>query len=153
VEDVVCSSFMLVEVRVYSLIEKGRDVCFNKLAHTTLLLFQDGVMKTHDEETKKFFKHSGVRCVLAARYGDSKLSWFRQQVVGTLYSHHQKLMIVDSPGPRNMRKLTSFIGGLDLCDGRWDTPLHHLFNSLQNEHKDDFYNKSFPVSFYCFSIT
>jgi phospholipase D1/2 len=48
-------------------IEKGRDVCFNKLAHTTLLLFQDGIMKTHDEETKKFFKHSGVRCVLAAR--------------------------------------------------------------------------------------
>jgi hypothetical protein len=80
VEDVVCISFMLVGVRVYSLIEKGRDVCFNKLAHSTLLLFQDGVMKTHDEETKKFFKHSGVRCVLAARYGDSKLSWFRQQV-------------------------------------------------------------------------
>lgn len=37
-------------------------------------------MNTHDEETKKFFKHSGVRCVLAPRYGASKMSWFRQQV-------------------------------------------------------------------------
>ncbi|KAH9566019.1 hypothetical protein CY35_04G109300 [Sphagnum magellanicum] len=128
----------------------GEGVCVllliwnDKTSHDNTFFKTDGVMKTHDEETRKFFKHSGVRCVLAARYGDSKLSWFRQQVVGTLYSHHQKLMIVDSQGPRNMRKLTSFIGGLDLCDGRWDTPLHHVFNSLQNEHKDDFYNKSFP---------
>lgn len=37
-------------------------------------------MGTHDEDTKKYFRHSAVRCVLAPRYGDSKLSWFRQQV-------------------------------------------------------------------------
>ncbi len=34
----VCSSFMLVGVRVYSLIEKGRDVCFKKLAHNPVAL-------------------------------------------------------------------------------------------------------------------
>lgn len=69
------------------------------------------------------------------------------QVVGTLYSHHQKVVIVDTEGPSNMRKLTSFIGGLDLTGGRWDTPSHLLFSSLQNEHKGDFRNKSFTVSF------
>jgi phospholipase D1/2 len=50
---------------------------------------------------------------------------------------------VDTDGPSNMRKLTSFIGGLDLTGGRWDTPSHLLFSSLQNEHKGDFRNKSF----------
>lgn len=37
-------------------------------------------MNTHDEETKKYFKGTGVRCVLAARYGASKMSWFKQKV-------------------------------------------------------------------------
>lgn len=36
-------------------------------------------MATHDEETKKFFKHSSVNCVLAPRYGSSKLSIIKQQ--------------------------------------------------------------------------
>jgi phospholipase D1/2 len=50
---------------------------------------------------------------------------------------------VDTDGPSDRRKLTSFIGGLDLTGGRWDTPSHLLFSSLQNEHKGDFRNKSF----------
>lgn len=41
---------------------------------------QVGVMQTHDEETKKFFKHSSVICVLSPRYGSSKLSFLKQQV-------------------------------------------------------------------------
>lgn len=69
------------------------------------------------------------------------------QVVGTLYTHHQKITIVDSQGPGNKRKLTSFIGGLDLCDGRWDTPTHSLFSTLQTLHKNDFHNPTFTVSF------
>lgn len=40
---------------------------------------QEGVMQTHDEETKKFFKHTSVHCVLAPRYASSKLSIFKQQ--------------------------------------------------------------------------
>jgi hypothetical protein len=45
-------------------------------------------MNTFDEETKKFFKHSGVRCVLAPRYGASKTTWFRQRVCGKIESSH-----------------------------------------------------------------
>jgi phospholipase D1/2 len=37
-------------------------------------------MNTHDEETKKFFKNTGVRCILAPRYGAEKMSWVRQKV-------------------------------------------------------------------------
>ena len=57
---------------------------------------QEGIMQTRDEETRKFFKHSIVHCVLAPRYASHKLSWFKQRVVGTLYTHHQKLVIVDT---------------------------------------------------------
>lgn len=41
---------------------------------------QDGIMHTHDEATRKFFKHSSVHCVLAPRYASNKLSIFKQQV-------------------------------------------------------------------------
>ena len=42
-------------------------------------LVQAGVMQTHDEETRKFFKHSSVMCVLAPRYASSKMSFLKQQ--------------------------------------------------------------------------
>lgn len=45
-----------------------------------LVIVQAGVMQTHDEETRKFFKHSSVSCVLSPRYGSGKLSLFKQQV-------------------------------------------------------------------------
>lgn len=38
-------------------------------------------MGVHDEETKSYFKNSAVRCILAPRYADTRLSWFRQQVL------------------------------------------------------------------------
>jgi hypothetical protein len=41
---------------------------------------QEGLMHTHDEEARKFFRHSGVHCVLAPRYASNKLSIFKQQV-------------------------------------------------------------------------
>jgi phospholipase D1/2 len=44
-------------------------------------------MGVHDEDTKRYFKNTAVRCVLAPRYGDSKLSWFRQQVNLNFYLH------------------------------------------------------------------
>lgn len=46
---------------------------------------QEGVMQTHDEETKKFFKNTTVHCVLAPRYASNKLSVFKQQVYN--FSH------------------------------------------------------------------
>lgn len=42
-------------------------------------LVQAGVMQTHDEELRKFFKHSSVICVLSPRYASGKLSMVKQQ--------------------------------------------------------------------------
>lgn len=118
----------------------------DKTSHHNVLLKTEGVMQTHDEETKKFFKHSSVQCLLAPRYASSKLSWFKQQVVGTLYTHHQKSVIVDSQAYGNYRKLTAFIGGLDLCDGRYDTPEHRLFKGLETVYEEDYHNPTFVTN-------
>ena len=67
------------------------------------------------------------------------------QVVGTLFTHHQKCVIVDTQATGNNRKITAFIGGLDLCDGRYDTPEHRIFKDLNTVFKDDFHNPTFPV--------
>ncbi|XP_050127247.1 phospholipase D delta-like [Malus sylvestris] len=112
----------------------------DKTSHSKFFINTNGVMQTHDEETRKFFKHSSVSCVLAPRYASSKLSIFKQQVVGTLFTHHQKCVIVDTQASGNNRKITAFIGGLDLCDGRYDTPEHRLFRDLDSVFQDDYHN-------------
>ncbi|KAJ7968041.1 Phospholipase D [Quillaja saponaria] len=115
----------------------------DKTSHDKFLLKTEGLMQTHDEETKKFFRHSSVHCVLSPRYASNKLSIFKQQVVGTLFTHHQKCVILDTQGSGNNRKITSFIGGLDLCDGRYDTPEHRLFKDLDTVFENDFHNPTF----------
>lgn len=44
-----------------------------------VLQLELGLMKTHDEETFKFFKNSSVTCVRASRYASSKLGLFKQK--------------------------------------------------------------------------
>ncbi|XP_051140725.1 phospholipase D delta-like [Andrographis paniculata] len=116
----------------------------DKTSHDKLLLKTAGMMKTHDEETKKFFKHSSVICVLSPRYASSTLGYIKQQVVGTVFTHHQKCVLVDTQARGNNRKITAFIGGIDLCDGRYDTPEHRLFRDLETTFKDDIHQPTFP---------
>ena len=55
------------------------------------------------------------------------------------------LSFKDAPAFDNQsgkRRLKAFVGGLDLQDGRWDTPEHPLFETILNEHLGDFRNKS-----------
>ena len=60
--------------------------------------------------------------------------------VSTCYTHHQKTVVVDAALPDSpLRRLVAFVGGLDLTDGRFDTPEFPLFSSLQTLHKGDFY--------------
>lgn len=35
------------------------------------------------------------------------------------------------------RHIVGFLGGLDLCDGRYDTGEHALFSSLHTYHSED----------------
>ncbi|ESW29853.1 hypothetical protein PHAVU_002G104200 [Phaseolus vulgaris] len=118
----------------------------DKTSHDKVFLKTTGVMQTHDEETRKFFKHSSVMCVLSPRYASSKMSFLKQQVVGTVFTHHQKCVIVDTQAMGNNRKITAFIGGLDLCDGRYDTPEHRLFRNLDTVFSGDFHNPTFPAA-------
>ncbi|TYK12508.1 phospholipase D delta [Cucumis melo var. makuwa] len=116
----------------------------DKTSHDKFFINTEGLMQTHDEETKKFFKHSSVICVLSPRYPSGKLSYVKQKVVGTVFTHHQKCVLVDTQGYGNNRKITAFLGGLDLCDGRYDTPEHRLFHDLDTVFKDDFHNPTIP---------
>ncbi|EEF50442.1 phospholipase d beta, putative [Ricinus communis] len=103
----------------------------------------DGIMATHDEETRRFFKHSSVQVLLCPRIAGKRHSWVKQREVGTIYTHHQKTVIVDADAGNNRRKIVAFVGGLDLCDGRYDAPHHPLFRTLQTVHKDDYHNPTF----------
>ena len=67
------------------------------------------------------------------------------QETGTIFTHHQKTVIVDVDAGSGKRKIVAFVGGLDLCGGRYDTPKHPLFRSLQTLHKEDYYNPNFAV--------
>lgn len=71
---------------------------------------------------------------------------FDEQEVGTIYTHHQKTVIVDADAGQNRRKIVAFVGGLDVCNGRFDTPKHPLFRTLKTLHKDDFHNPNFLVN-------
>ncbi|KAK1362829.1 Phospholipase D [Heracleum sosnowskyi] len=92
-----------------------------------------GVMRTHDEDAYAYFKHTKVVCKLCPRLHNK---------FPTMFAHHQKTITVDSRGQlfSSNREITSFIGGLDLCDGRYDTEEHSLFRTLNTEyHSQDFY--------------
>ena len=54
----------------------------------------NGLMRTHDVETQKFFEGTSVECVLVqrAKY-DSVLSY---EFVSANYAHHQKTIVLDA---------------------------------------------------------
>ncbi|XP_047959484.1 phospholipase D alpha 4-like isoform X2 [Salvia hispanica] len=100
------------------------------------LIKNKGVMKTHDEDAFSYFKHTKVVCRLCPRLHDK---------FPTVFAHHQKAITVDSHVDHSSRsrEIMSFLGGLDLCDGRYDTEEHSLFKTLNMEsHCYDFYQTS-----------
>ncbi|KAF8410362.1 hypothetical protein HHK36_002890 [Tetracentron sinense] len=149
----------------------------DKTSHSKYFINKAGVMQTHDEDTRNFFKHSSVICVLSPRYASNKLSIIRQQagfipwpsylkvftffrivqladvafcdvciqIVGTIFTHHQKCVLVDTQAYGSNRQITAFIGGLDLCNGRYDTPEHRLFRDLDTIFQDDYHNPTFAA--------
>nr|BAS29955.1 phospholipase D alpha [Nicotiana benthamiana] len=111
------------------------------------LLKKDGLMATHDQETEQFFQGTEVNCVLCPRNPDDGGSIVQTLQIGTMFTHHQKIVVVDSElpsGESEKRRILSFVGGIDLCDGRYDTPFHSLFRTLDTAHHDDFHQPNFP---------
>ncbi|XP_041005424.1 phospholipase D alpha 1-like isoform X1 [Juglans microcarpa x Juglans regia] len=110
------------------------------------LLKKDGVMATHDEDTESYFRDTGVHCILCPRNPDNSESIVQDLEVSTMFTHHQKIVVVDSGMPignSGKRRIVSFIGGIDLCDGRYDTPFHSIFRTLYTAHHDDFHQPNF----------
>lgn len=128
---------------------------WDEVLSTNKLLFRSqGLMNTKDEATKSFFKDTKVKAAVVPRIGRAG-QMIKAPLVPTLFTFHEKMIIVDIPafdvphtnsvvGPRT-RQLAAFVGGLDLTYGRWDTPEHSLFQSLQGEHANDFHNACFAV--------
>ena len=104
---------------------------------TSIPLFKNvGLMKTHDEDALAYFTHTKVVCKLCPRLHPMSPPFF---------SHHQKTITLDTKSHMNPsnREIMSFIGGVDLCGGRYDTEQHSLFHMLNMEsHCHDFYQTS-----------
>ncbi|KAF3334609.1 phospholipase D gamma 1-like protein [Carex littledalei] len=127
--------------------QEGARVCLliwdDPTSRSILGIKTAGIMGTNDEETRRFFKHSSVNVLLCPRSAGKKHSVVKQQETGTIFTHHQKTVIVDADAGNYRRKLVAFVGGLDLCGGRYDTPTHPLFKTLKTIHKNDFHNPNF----------
>ncbi|KAJ1700379.1 hypothetical protein LUZ63_000158 [Rhynchospora breviuscula] len=104
-----------------------------------------GLMKTHDEETFKFFEGSKVRCFLCHRRADKSLTAVQQVELTTEFTHHQKTVTLDvAMADGAGRHVVSFIGGIDMCDGRYDDEKHSLFHNLDTTYQHDFLQNNFP---------
>ncbi|XP_004300742.1 PREDICTED: phospholipase D gamma 1-like isoform X2 [Fragaria vesca subsp. vesca] len=102
---------------------------------------REGLMHTNDEDARRFFKDSSVQFLLCPR--SSVQTWGKKMEAAIVYTHHQKTVIVDTDAGQSKRKIIAFVGGLDLCPGRYDTPEHSIFRTLHTVHKDDNHNPTF----------
>jgi phospholipase D1/2 len=100
------------------------------------LIKNEGLMRTHDEDAFAYFAHTKVVCKLSRRLHPKS---------PPIFSHHQKTITVDTRSQisPSKREIMSFVGGLDLCGGRYDTEKHSVFHTLNTEaHCHDFYQTS-----------
>ncbi|XP_062199434.1 phospholipase D alpha 1-like [Phragmites australis] len=103
-----------------------------------------GLMKTHDEETRRFFEGTNVRCFLCPRDADASLTVVQHIEVSAEFTHHQKTVTFDAATPgTDDRHVVSFIGGIDLCDGRYDDEDHTLFGDLDTTYLRDFMQNNY----------
>ncbi|XP_071734196.1 phospholipase D alpha 1 [Rutidosis leptorrhynchoides] len=110
------------------------------------VLKKDGLMATHDEDTENYFKNSDVHCILCPRNPDDGGSFIQDLQISAMFTHHQKIVVVDSAMPNGdpqNRRVVSFVGGIDLCDGRYDSQFHSLFRTLDTAHHDDFHQPNY----------
>lgn len=64
------------------------------------------------------------------------------------FTHHQKTVVVDAPlargGDDERRQVASFVGGIDISDGRYDDESHPIFRHLDSLFLHDYQQKNFP---------
>ena len=111
-----------------------------------------GMMGNFDEETQQFFDGTDVHCRLANRVKGDLMGKDCLETLGgfnltgglmNFWTHHQKTIVCDAAplgGMGDQRRVIAFLGGIDITNGRWDTPTHTIYRSLQTEHASDFAN-------------
>lgn len=113
----------------------------------TEILGNEGLMKTHADETYKFFENTKVRCFLCPRLADHDQALYEKTEIEVEFTHHQKSVTVDAQVARgsnnDQRSIVSFIGGVDICGGRYDDENHTLFQNLDTYYLNDFYQGNF----------
>jgi len=114
---------------------------------TSNALNEGGFMGTHDEETFNFFEGTNVECFCHPRFqGNDHMGikgLLASNFTKTCYSHHQKTVILDAPAADDKFQVVAFVGGLDITDGRFDTPEFPLFSTLSTKHAGDFYSNCY----------
>ncbi|XBI14047.1 hypothetical protein VPH35_140694 [Triticum aestivum] len=113
-------------------------------------LYEAGLLGTRDEVTAKYFRGSRVQCVLCPRnmYVRGYIFDAKRPTDSIFYSHHQKAIVLDQELPSSSdgrRQIVSFVGGLDVSYGRYDTQSHSLFRTLGTgqAHSQDFNQVNF----------
>ncbi|KAG6545000.1 hypothetical protein Mapa_013692 [Marchantia paleacea] len=113
--------------------------------HAMLKSFREGIMHTHDEDTEKYFTNTDVACLKCPRNPRADAFHLAE---GFVFTHHQKVVVVDAPAlppySPEQRRIIAFVGGIDLCGGRYDTPSHSLFRTLTTVHRKDFQQGCIP---------
>ena len=62
----------------------------------------------------------------------------QENVGATNYTHHQKAVILDTADAgTERRRVTAFIGGIDVTTGRYDDAEHSLFRENHTTHSHD----------------
>ena len=109
----------------------------NKGVSVNILCWDDPdiVNVAGNNSTYKYFRCTKVR-IIESRPGKDKC-------FSSPFSHHQKFILCDA-ACEDGKRLVGYLGGLDMANGRWDTPEHELFSTLKKEHKNDFLNNFVP---------
>ncbi|KAK9907703.1 hypothetical protein WJX75_008493 [Coccomyxa subellipsoidea] len=94
-------------------------------------LLRQGMMATHDEDTRMFFADSKVECALVAREGGTVDSVTQKVTKGNMFTHHQKSVIVDAADPRNPNTPSLEVTLLRICDKGPRQPWHDIHCRLQ----------------------
>ncbi|CAI9784518.1 unnamed protein product [Fraxinus pennsylvanica] len=95
----------------------------------------------------KVKSQEGVRVLLLVWHDPTSRSILGYKTeTSTIYTHYQKSVIVNADAGNYRRKIIAFVGGLDLCKGRYVAPKHPIFSTLQTVHKDDYHNHNFTAS-------
>ncbi|KAL2463079.1 Phospholipase D alpha 2 [Forsythia ovata] len=69
------------------------------------LLKKDGLVATHDEETEYYFQGTDVHCNLCPRNPDDGGSIIQDVQISTMFTHHQKIVVIRHPIPFTFRTL------------------------------------------------